>query len=287
MDALAAELRTTGARFPGGDSKLRMFYFHGTYKVRDKGTPLAWPRQIRQLREWAAARPGSVTARIGLAYGLLGYAWDARGGGYASSITDSAEALMAARLLGADSALAAARVLPVTCPGWWQVALKVADMKGVRGAEWERLYQEAIAQAPDSEAYYLYKAAHLLPRWYGRPGEWEAYADSVADALPPPEGDKMYARMAWYVMWQTGSDDYFKDNHLSWPRVNRGYDEMIRSFPESVELPSQAAVLAGIASDTVHLRARIVQLGNRVDVGVWGSREVFARARQAVSPPPR
>lgn len=63
-------------------------------------------------------------------------------------------------------------------------------MVGLRialGQDWpESGYNALLAEAPAAEPRYwghdTTRAISLLPRWYGHPGEWEAYAEETSRA---------------------------------------------------------------------------------------------------------
>jgi hypothetical protein len=287
LDQLARELRTTDARFSDGTAKLRIFYHDGAGQVSNEENPVEWPRHMRQLEAWVRERPQSTAAHVALAYGLWGYAYYARGEDFASTVSDSASTLMHERLSEAERVLSVAMTLPEPCPGVYQVAQKIADISGWSRDDYERVFQEGIARYPGYDAFYLYKGMHLLPRWYGRPGEVEAFAAEAADERSGPAGDMLYARLAWYISDNIGAKDFFKDYAFSWPRVRSGYAALVSAYPESVTLQSQAAYLAWVAGDSAEARTRFQQLGHRVDLAVWKSRELFADVRDRFIPHPK
>ncbi len=286
LELMARDLWQTDTRFTDGTSKLRVFYAYGAGAISDKGNPLAWPRQIRQLRAWTAERPRSAAARIALAAGLHGYAWEARGTGFASTVSDSAAAVMEERLRELMTSLAAAAELEEPSPGWFQVALHVSRLVGIRGAAYDSLYNEAVARYPGFEAYYLYRSINELPRWGGAPGAMEAHAARASDGLGGSAGDQLYARMAWYLADAVGSDDLFKQHTLSWPRIRTGFADLITRHPgAALQFRSQLAFLAFYAGDSTEARTRMSELANQVDLSVWENRERFAYIRDQLLPP--
>jgi len=76
-------------RFPGGDWKLYRFY-QGLAKPEggNDDSDATWQHHVKALANWLKASPHSTAAHIALAEGYSDYAWNARGTGYADTVTD-------------------------------------------------------------------------------------------------------------------------------------------------------------------------------------------------------
>jgi hypothetical protein len=278
LDSIAETLRKPGARWPDGGWKLRTYYYQGFDASLQNASDEEWRLHIQNLRQWTRSAPRSVTAPVALANALVGYAWKARGNAYSREVGEAAQRTMQERLAEARLALVEARKLPRVCPAWWAAAQRVALGEGWNREIYEELFREAVRIEPTFDAYYELKALHLLPRWHGRQGEWEAFADSIADQLPAPLGDQSYARTVWYVQRYIEAN-VFEESAASWDRTKRGYEELLKSYPASLELKSAFAYLAWQAADQVTARQQFSELGTRVDPGVWADRNEFLEAR--------
>jgi uncharacterized protein DUF4034 len=277
LDSIAENLRSPQAKWPNGGWKLRTFYNHGFDLTN--ATDKQWQAHLRHLRSWKATSPGSITAPVALAYALVGYAWEARGSKLGREVTDEGWRAMRERLGESRAVLVAARKLRRVCPGWWMAAQKVA-----LGESWDRrvydaLFTEAIRTAPTFDAYYELKAIRLLPRWGGREGEWEAFADTAANLAPPPLADQRYARIVWSTQRYIG-ENIFQESRVSWDRTRRGFEELVKAYPSSLELRSAYAYLAWQAADQPTVRQQFIELGPRIDPGVWEDRSEFMEARK-------
>ena len=266
LEAMAGQLRRDRTRWPGGSWKLRAFYYEGFDGSVPEGDSAAWVTMIDALRRWRDARPQSLTAHVALVNGLVGHAWQARGNGVAAAVGAAGFAAMAQRLAEARAVLVEGGQLPDSCPGWWAAAQRVALGEGWDRATYDRLVDEAARREPTFGAYYELKARHLLPRWYGKPGEWEAYAEAVANG-PGAEGDATYARIVWYLHEDFGN--IFRESTASWERVRRGFDDLVQRYPESLELKSAFAYLAHQADDRETARRLFAEIGPRIDPSVW------------------
>jgi hypothetical protein len=272
LESIADSLRTAKARWPNGDWMLRHFYSESfDLEGADEAT---WQRMMGRLRDWAESHPTSITAPVALACGLTRYAWNARGSGYANTVTDEGWELFRQRLGEAYGVLDDASRLPERCPGWYQAMQIIA-----RGVGWERprydaLLREATSLHPDYPVYYVEAAYRLLPRWYGEPGEWERFAKSATDTLADSLKYEMYARIVWYQ--SRNFDNVFKESRASWALTKRGFEEMTRRYPDCVELESARLVLATCAGDEAEAALAVARLKGRLDVSV-GTRKPLER----------
>jgi hypothetical protein len=142
---------------------------------------------------------------------------------------------------------------------------------------YDSLFNAAIEAEPGYDSYYELKAHSLLPRWGGRRGEWERFAEEAADHLGGPAGDVVYARIVWSL--EEYYDNMFKETRASWDRTSRGYQELLRIYPHSLELQSQYAKLATQAESRDEVRLMFDRMGPRVDPAVWRTRDYFVAVR--------
>ena len=80
LDCLADSARSHKETFPGGMWKLRTIY-SALEKPPLHATQQDWILHMSLVKEWTAARPRSITARVALAESYVSYGWDARGDG--------------------------------------------------------------------------------------------------------------------------------------------------------------------------------------------------------------
>jgi hypothetical protein len=89
LEKTIKEARDGKGRVVGGTWKVLEFYFaiHATFLGANPDES-DWKLFFDSLNKWIAAKPESAAARISLAQAYMGYAWRARGNGYASSVTN-------------------------------------------------------------------------------------------------------------------------------------------------------------------------------------------------------
>jgi hypothetical protein len=285
LEHLADSLRTTHARFSNGSLGIRGFYWYGFGNALHDWDEVLYLRFLKQTRAWRQAYPASITAPVAEAELLIGYAWLARGSGYANTVTERGWERFRERLGRAHTLLDQAATLPQRCPGWFLAAQKLAVGEEWSNAESERLFREAKAADPTCEVFYDLRAWALAPKWQGLPGDWEKFLEDAVSDLDPPEARRIYA----YVV-QKKSLNYgnvFRDTRADWERTRLGYDEMLGRWPESLELRSQAALLALDAGDLDYARSMFEVIGLRDDPFIWEDQREFlagrARANTAVA----
>jgi tetratricopeptide (TPR) repeat protein len=200
LDRIADAARSSKERVGGGAWKLQLFYqglkFPDDLNESSEG---AWKYHLGKLEKWIAQNPTSITARVGLAAAYLEYGWQARGGGYANTISRDGVRLFAARMARSAAILAEARSLKVECPHAYAVMLYIAIGQGWDANSFDRLFDAATKLEPLYYNYYELKAMYLMPRWNGRPGDWERFADASSMVVGGTEGSIIYYKIAAYV----------------------------------------------------------------------------------------
>ena len=120
------------------------------------------------------------------------------------------------------------------------------------------------------------RAESLLPRWYGKPGDWEAYAVQTA-ARPDGLGDEVYARIVMALHGYYGN--VFRETAVSWAKVRSGLKQMRQLYPDSLDILSETALLAAKAGDRALAKEMFDQLGDRYLDSIWRKPEYFVRDR--------
>lgn len=275
LERKADELHASRAVFPNGSWKIAQF--HDALGCRDDEPESMWQLHDTIHKEWIAAYPGSITARVAHANFFVDYAWHARGSGYAATVNRNGWTLFGERLAKAREILAAARTLPMKDAVWWSVSLTVALGQGWSHNDYDGLMKEAKAYSPVFWGYDTSRAYSLLPRWHGEPGDWEDYA-LQASLAENGLGAEIYARI---VMKLGGYyDNVFAETKASWPKTREGLEAMRKKYPDFHEITNWAAKLAVLAKDYPEASRLFSVLGDSYDPGVWQNAEQFVLFRQ-------
>ncbi|MEO0795671.1 MAG: DUF4034 domain-containing protein [Verrucomicrobiota bacterium] len=266
LEKLAKQIREDKAVFPHGGRKI--FGIYSSFEPRRSEPESLWQLHDEIYQQWLEEYPESVTAHVAYANFWVEYAWKARGGGYADTVSDEDWALFYERLAKAQEVLDLASDLSEQDPHWWRVSLQVAMGDGWDADAFDQLVDDGHAYDPTYWGIDTIRAFSLLPRWYGESGDWEAYAESVA-RLPDGLGDEAYARIVLYT--KRYYDNVFRETDASWPQTKRGLDQIIRKYPESLSLLSNAARLACVAGDAQAARKYFNLLNQRYYDRAWES----------------
>ena len=236
------------------------------------------------MTEWVKARPNSVTAKIALANLWWQSAWKARGGGYANTVNDQGWKLMEEREGYALGLLNDAKKLKETCPRWYYTMLQIAKDQSWDKARYDAIFNESIAKYPDYKSSYFSKVLDLQPRWGGAAGEWEQFIAQSADKVGGENGDKFYAQMVWaveFTHWYH-KGNIFREFKISYPRVKKGFEILMKEYPNSLSVTSAYCHAATASGDRQEAAMLFAKLGGRVDCEVWWSEQSFLSWRNWV-----
>lgn len=280
LERAAAEARAGKERVPGGYWKLDLLYGSLDSPAAGVGAPDAeWQYHVGKLKKWAGERPSSVTARVALADAYVGYAWQARGEGVASTVTEEGWQLFRERLALSKTALDDAKGAGPICPQWYSVMMTVARGQGWDRDSYDRLFGEATAFEPSYTAYYLERAQYLLPRWHGRPGEWVRFAEEAAERVGGREGSALYYQVARSVaeasLGEVRQNTFMSDEGVSWPRVRQGLADLEQACGASSHDRNLSCLIAVVSGDAKTGRELFEQIGDNWDASVWRSRAEF------------
>ena len=116
---------------------------------------------------------------------------------------------------------------------------------------YEAAWRDAESAFPGYAPFYIENASlYLMPRWYGEPGEWEAFAARSADKIGGVRGRrKLYAQIV-EDQSENYDTDFFQISAVSWERTKRGLRALIADSSDPVGGASQAQRLASIAQDS-------------------------------------
>lgn len=273
LEALAGKIRSAKERFPGGTWKIHQFY--DCMECQDDEPESMWTLHEKIHQDWESKYPQSSTAQIAKAQFYLGYAWHARSADYADKVTEEGWKLFRERLAQARTILDQSKSLTPACPVWWSSYQTVALGQQWDRADYDALFRDAVKFEPEFYLYDCSRAKYLLPRWHGKPGDWEKAADEEI-ALRGEVGHQIYASV---VDDQAGYyGNVFQETTASWRKTRKGYDELITRFPKSAALLNHYCRLACLAGDQEQAKKLFERIGGNEVPNAWRKNE-FARAK--------
>jgi len=187
-----------------------------------------WQVRKQRLEEWAKRNPESTTARLALAAYPVKYAWMARGGGYASTVSPEGWKLFRERMEEGRKTMQAVDGKARQDPGWYEYMLEVALSQGWPADRYDAIFFEAVEKYPYYTPYYFSRMSFYSPKWYG---SVEASKRVVEDAVARTRsrwGEVLYARLQW-----SNSDfNMFRSGRADWPRMKAGFEQLIKEYPD-------------------------------------------------------
>ena len=279
LERVSAEWSTGKERFLDGNWKIARFYG----AIAEMAMP--FPERFKRLETWQAAFPDSIAPRLLHAEAMVNYAWDARGNGPSSTVTEEGWKLFRERLATARMELAALNARRTECPEWFAIMQTVALGQQWSREEYEALFDEAVGYEPEYLIYYERKINFLQPKWYGKEGEWVEFVNSLPERFPDGVGQELYARIAWsglddadYRLRESGGR-YFPDMGLKWEPMKTGFERIRARFPKSNRMLNAYAIFAGKASDWETCNRLMLEIGDQFDMDLWVTWDNVALAR--------
>jgi Domain of unknown function (DUF4034) len=279
LETLAAKYRQSKERVKGGSWKLRAMY-------GGLGTPIAdkpidadeWQAHLHQMQSWVEGQPKSVTAHVAQAGAFIEYAWFFRGNGYSKDVDENAWQPFYDALKKAKQSLNEVHEQRTQCVHWFFTMMAIQQFEGAEFHEFDSTFQEGTWLEPTYQYLYMAKAAYLLPKWFGQPGDWERFAKRMADGAGNKYGDALY----YFVASDMRADyrgDMVSKSQVDWDRVKRGFavtDEMYGMDYSRLNIMAQLAMMA---NDQEFGVAMFDRLGDHWDPDIW-NRTNFDIGRQ-------
>src|SRR5579863_3187181 len=274
LDCLADSFRANKDIFPGGMWKVHTIYL-AIEKPMLHPTEKDWKAHIDRLEHWSVKRPDSITARVALAEVYVNYGWEARGGGYADTVSKTGWSLFDKRIARAKQVLDDALKIPAKCPEWYTAMQQVALAQGWNPGTKRELLEKAVKFEPDYYYYYRIYANSLLPQWDGAEGQLEQYLEETADNLGGSAGDIVYFHVADSLLCCANSEA-----KLIWPRVQRGFDALEKQTGVSMLNVNIMARMAAKFGDVVAANRMMARIGDQWSDEIWGTHAYFESVRQ-------
>jgi hypothetical protein len=279
LDAEAQHIRSGKDRLVGGGWKLNTFY--ATTSAAPNGSDggsADWQPNINKLKKWVAKDPQSATARVALANSYMGWAWEARGSGYADTVSQEGWKLFEKRVGMAKSTLVEAARLTEKCPAWFFVMQNVSRAESWSKSDEKELFDQAVSFEP---AYYYVHQNHaefLLPKWYGAEGETQAFINDVTAGVPEPDGSMLYFEVTNSVACQCEPErDTLKG--ISWSKAKEGYANIERLYGTVNNKANRYAYMAYMAGDKAAAQPAFALIGDNPDHNVWHDQNAFNTAK--------
>jgi len=209
------------------------------------------------------------------------YAWDARGGGYANTVTEDGWRLFGQRLQAAKAALDKAWQLDPANSEAPRAMLSVELGQGRAREDMELWFKRAMTADPDNYDACKAKLYYLEPKWHGSPAAMLEFGRECLKTgnykarLPLVLADAHEA----ISVYQDNADAYFTQPGV-WKDIQAAYEPYLKAFPKASFDRSKYVFLACRAQQWEAAHQQFGLLGEDVQLNVFGGRERYDQLRQ-------
>lgn len=213
-----------------GDWEDRHFYLIRLADIKDR------PEWIDQ---WVAARPDSPIPLLFSGFHRVDWAWEARGGGWASTVAKDAWAVFHGRLVEAERELAAAAAIDPRDPTPYVRGLHVAMGLSLGQAEIRRRFAEVVRRCRWHQAAHAVMVSALAKKWAGSHEEMFEFARSVSAQAPAGHPVHKVVAMAHIERWlyMSRESDDWKERQRAYFRQDPVKNEIRQAADRSVCSP--------------------------------------------------
>lgn len=283
IETVAQGLLQSKAMLPDGKWLLTTFFESVAELPDEQSTPENWKAKLVALQGWQQARPNSRLARLAVTDCWVDGAWMARGNGNRDTIATTARQDMRQRLGQAAELLLQEKNDTLWTPLYVYTFHLFSQLAGIEGPDYDRVIERSLKFYPAYSEAVFSKAVHIQPRWYGEPGQWEAFVAKQADAVGGIEGDILYARVLWRLQRLLNYRATWKETNASWPRTKRGFRALLKRYPHSLATAHAAFILSTQAGDYPFARQLLRDhIAGKVDRDRWKDLHFFAPMRMWV-----
>lgn len=258
------------ADFPVGDSTYAdavhglhdlLEYGHGSV-LGDLRIAAVWHRT-----EPHSPMPGLIDAMI-----FEQWAWAARGGGYASSVSKLAWQAFNARVAMAAASMRATGKRARMTPLWYQISMWLEIDQDRPLGRIRATFNQGVASFPEYLPLYRQMLRTLMPRWSGSYSKINDFIMTQFYDAPPERNFELYTRLYWLLARLSGNTvDIFKASLVSWSAMTKGFQQMRRRYPRSDYVLNVFANFACRANDGTEYRHLRPRLRTRYAAAAWSN----------------
>lgn len=278
LEEMSKRFREEDERTVEGWSKLTSFYDGTTLGLREIEQYNGLEEVNNRLDEWKKAHPDSLTEILARSRYLIKAAWAARGDGLANTVRPEQWEVFFDLLKQSRLALAEAeKITDQFDPYSLVIQLILGRATDATIEEMAQIVATGVEKYPTYEGTYREMSTALMPRWGGRLGDMESFAEHVQKHLPEPLGDIMYARIVGNIL-NYERNTFFENTIFPYEKVRDSYLTLIDEYPNGVANKMVLVRFAVMKQDATLARRLFEEIGpwpaSEVQY-VWGSAERY------------
>jgi hypothetical protein len=265
LETLGRELHQSKERTTDGTWLLEIFF--SAFQLPASGPNEFFQKRAQILADWRARYPKSTLPILVESAFHINIAWKWRGTAWARKVSKEGWTNFRRELAEAHQILEK-NPQGKSSPYYFYAMQLIALGQNWPKDKYFQLFDEAIGHEPDYYPFYFQAARYLLPKWHGKKGDWEKFAQERRAKRGGAEGDILYTRIAWSL-----ERDY--RNHLfdrtgaSWEIMTAGFAALMKKYPDSRYLKNVYARFAWEARDRARLIAALEAIKQDPDMEVW------------------
>lgn len=182
------------------------------------------------LKTWLSKNPKSLIARSALATLHIDKAWSVHG-----DSGEEAGSKFVDFMNDAKNILAASPGIEDKCPAACVPMLRLTYLTQDK-KELLRVNANVTKRWPDYFSIQKWTVRLLSSYLMGDEGDNVNYSTKRSDTIGGAQGDKLFARFAWFYYNNGGVERVFNaENPMDWDRIKRGFKQLFKEYPDEVE----------------------------------------------------
>jgi parallel beta-helix repeat protein len=272
LENMASRIRNEKRRFNNGSWQLD--YFYSSFEIGYGSQP--FEDNINFCEKWLSKYPSSITPRIALAISLYWQGWHIRGSGYSNAVSPTAWQPFEQNLSKALDVLKEAEKLNVKDPAlyteWISVATGLHKMEDI-----EMAFKKGIEIESTYYPLYFNHGFAYLPKWYGKPGQYEQLAREAAESTKNQIGQSLYFLLACNMTRQVKDVNQFRESGFDYNRIKQGQKDFAKQFPDflDMEASNRLCFMACAAGDKEDAKDYFIDIGDQWQQNIWKNAETF------------
>lgn len=279
LEKIATYFRKQRVRSRGGNWQLN--YYYENLSERWGGFEPSKENWLYEIfDEWIKKMPESATPLIAKARAYIDFAWNARGRGYASTVTEDGWKACKEKLDKAWALLDDAERLNPLDPEIYALQIEICRMVCRDREEIEAIFEKGINIEQLYCPLYYEMATTLMPRWHGKKGELEAFMDRAVELTRELEGESFYPRICNMVFRYFRFDDFQEKFNIPYERLKAGYWDLLEEYPETRYYLNSFCYIACLNKDKETAKQLLERIGNDYDSSAWRGSDSFERRKK-------
>jgi parallel beta-helix repeat protein len=274
LEKTASQIRKEKRRFNNGNWQLDYFYdafgiSYGSHPFEDN---------INYCEKWILKYPESITPRIASAVSLYQKGWSIRGRGFSNTVSPEAWEPFEQYLAKALDVLKEAEKLNIRDPALYKTWIDVA--RGLHKIDdIETAFKKGVEIEPTYYPLYFAHGYTYLPKWYGRPGQYEQLAADAAENTQNEIGQSLYYLLASKMTQQVKDVNEFRESGFDYNRIRQGVKDFAKQFPDflDIETSNSLCFMACAAGNKEDARDYFMDIGDNWNTKVWQNVETFKK----------